>query len=129
LSTTSLTAQDIRALMRNDEWIAIESRNTQLVLIEQFAKIECGVTFDTTVLTELFELTLSRVRTIWAKAQRKERPSYHPPAFSDEQEFELCQMIRDKAVTGNHVMKSDLINYIGANFRTSLTYGWIHCFL
>jgi hypothetical protein len=38
-------------------------------------------------------------------------------------------MIRDKAVTGNHVTKRELINSIEANFRTSLTYEWIHCFL
>jgi hypothetical protein len=54
LSTTSLTAQDIRTLMHNDEWIAIESRIAQLAFIEQFTKTECGVTFDATVLAELF---------------------------------------------------------------------------
>jgi hypothetical protein len=58
-STTPLTAQDIRALMRNDEWI--KSWNTQLVFVEQFAKTKHGATFDTLFLAELFELTHSRV--------------------------------------------------------------------
>jgi hypothetical protein len=43
LYTIALTAHDSRALMRKDEWIAIESRNAPLVFIKQFAKIKCSV--------------------------------------------------------------------------------------
>jgi hypothetical protein len=129
LSITVPTAQDIPALMRNDQWITIESRSAQLVFIEQSAKIECGGAFNTTVPAELFELTRSRVPAIRAKAQRKQRPPYRLPAMSNEQEFERWQMIRGKAVTGSYVTKIELINYIEASFHTSLTYGWIPCFL
>jgi hypothetical protein len=125
ISTTALTAQDIRAVMRNNEWIPVESRNPQLMYIEQLAKTECGITFDTTVPAELFELTHFCVRAIRAKAQRKQQPPYCPPAVSDEHEFELCQMIRDKAVTSSYVTKRVLINYIETNLRISLTYGSI----
>jgi hypothetical protein len=38
-------------------------------------------------------------------------------------------MIRVTAVTGNSVTKRELINCTEANFRASLTHGWIHCFL
>jgi hypothetical protein len=99
------------------------------VFIEQFAKTECCGTFDTTVLAEPFELARARVRTVCGKAPRKQQAPYRPHALSDEQEFELCQMIRDKAVTGNYVTKRESINDIEANFCTNLTYGWIHCFL
>jgi hypothetical protein len=60
--------------MGSHEWITVESRGVQLVFIEQFAKIECGVTFEATVLTELFEFTRSRVPAIRATAQGKQRP-------------------------------------------------------
>jgi hypothetical protein len=40
-STTAIRAQNIRAVMRDDEWIAIESRNAQHVFIGQFARTEC----------------------------------------------------------------------------------------
>jgi hypothetical protein len=92
LSAAALTAQDVCAFMRNDEWIAIEFRNAQLAFIEQFAKIEFGGRFDPTVLAELFDLTSSRVRTIQANVQRKQWPPYRPPTLSDQQAFELCQM-------------------------------------
>jgi hypothetical protein len=42
LSTTTLTAQDIRALMRTDQRTAIESRNGQLVFLEQFSKLNAA---------------------------------------------------------------------------------------
>jgi hypothetical protein len=43
LSATALTAQDIRALFRNEGWIAIESRNAQPVFLEELAQNNCGV--------------------------------------------------------------------------------------
>jgi hypothetical protein len=46
LSPTDHTVRDIHVLMRNNEWTAIDSRNAQLVFIEQFAKIKCGGTFN-----------------------------------------------------------------------------------
>jgi hypothetical protein len=54
LSATVLAPQDIDALMRNGEWIAIESGNAKIVLIEQFAKTQCGV-----ALIPQFSLTYS----------------------------------------------------------------------
>jgi hypothetical protein len=93
------------------------------VLIEQFTITECGVTFDTTLLAESFELTRSGMRAIRAKAPSREGPPYHPPILSDEQEFELCQMIRDQAVADNYVVKRELINDVEANRRTNLAYG------
>jgi hypothetical protein len=129
LSTTALTAQDIRALMRTDQRTAIESPNGQLVFFEQFSKAECGISLNTKALAKLFELARSRMTAICAKAQRKERPPRRPRALSDEQESEPCQIIRDKSVTGSYVTKWELINYIEVDFRANLTYGWIHCFL
>jgi hypothetical protein len=74
LSATALTAQDIRALFRNEEWIAIEWQNAQLVFVEEFTQRDYGVTFETACLAGLFELTRSRVRTIRAKTQKEQRP-------------------------------------------------------
>jgi hypothetical protein len=69
------------------------------------------------------------MRAIPAKAQRKQLPLYPPHVLSDEQGLELCQMIRDKPVTRTYVTEREIINEIEANFRTSLIYRWIHCFL
>jgi hypothetical protein len=38
----------------------------------RIAQKDCGITFDTTCLADIFELTRSRVRTIRAKAQKKQ---------------------------------------------------------
>jgi hypothetical protein len=51
-----------------EEWIAIESRNAQLVFMEEFAQKHCGVKLDTTCLAGGFDLTRSGVRTILEKA-------------------------------------------------------------
>jgi hypothetical protein len=71
LSATALMAHNIRPLFRNAEWITVESRNAQLVFVEEFARKDCGITFDILCLADVFELTRSRIRTIHAKAQKR----------------------------------------------------------
>jgi hypothetical protein len=75
LNLVFLTAQDIRALFRSEEWIAIESRKAQLVFVEEFAQKDCGVTIDTTCLAEIFEMSRSRVRTNRATEATTASPS------------------------------------------------------
>jgi hypothetical protein len=43
LSITGLSAQDIRALLRTDEWCALESRNQEAVFLYDFARSECSI--------------------------------------------------------------------------------------
>jgi hypothetical protein len=40
LSITGLSAQDIHALLRADEWCALESRNQQVIFLYDFARDE-----------------------------------------------------------------------------------------
>jgi hypothetical protein len=84
--------------------------------VEEFAQKDCSITLDTTCLADVFELTRSRVRTVREKAQRKQRPPRHPLALSHEQELQLCEMIREKKITGNYATKRELLNSVEANF-------------
>jgi hypothetical protein len=79
VSATALTVHATRALFRNEEWIPIESRNAQLVFVEESAQKGCGVTLDTACLTDRFELTRSRARTICEK-NTKEATTASPPS-------------------------------------------------
>jgi hypothetical protein len=49
-SITSLSAQDICALLRADEWCALESRNQQVVFLYDFARSECSISLPTAIL-------------------------------------------------------------------------------
>jgi hypothetical protein len=113
----------------HEEWIAIESRNAQLVFMEEFTQKGCGVTIETTYLADAFKLTRSCIRTIRAKAQKKQRPPHHPLALYNEQQLQLCEMIQEKTVTGNYGTKRELRNDVEVNFHASLTCGWIRCSL
>jgi hypothetical protein len=121
LSTTALTAQDMSAVFRNEEWIAIESRNAQLVFVEEFTQKGCCITLDTTCIADEFELNRSRVRAIREKAPKNQRPPHCLLALSHERELQLCEMIQEKAITGNYVTKRELLNYVKANFHSNLT--------
>jgi hypothetical protein len=126
---TALTAQDLRALLRNKEWIALETRKAQLVFLEEFAQIECGWIFDVAKLANLFKLTRSRVHTLLVEAANRSRAPDRPLALFNKQESELCLIIREKAVAGNYATKREPLNYIEEYFRVHITDGWIRCFL
>jgi hypothetical protein len=57
LSNTHLTAQNIRRLMRSEEWNAIESRHVQIVYLVEFTQTECGLELDNRTLVNIFQLT------------------------------------------------------------------------
>jgi hypothetical protein len=107
----------------------LETRNAKLVFLEEFAQTECGAAVNIASLADLFKLTRSRVHTVRVKTENMSRVPYHPLILSNEQESELCLMIREKVLGGNYVTKMELLNYVKKHFRVNLTYDWIRCFL
>jgi hypothetical protein len=129
LSTTALPAQDVPALLRNEESIALETRSAPLVFLQEFAQTKCGGAFNIASLADLFKLARSRVHTVRVTAANKSRAPHRPIALSNEQESELCLMTREKSIARNYVTKRELLNSIQEYFRVSVTYGWILCYL
>jgi hypothetical protein len=54
LGNTGVTAQDVRALFRSDDWCALHSRNEQLVLFYEFVKAEYSRSLTSEVLGQTF---------------------------------------------------------------------------
>jgi hypothetical protein len=96
---------------------------------EKIGQKDSDVTHDAACFAEVFKLTRFRVRTIRETAQKKQRPLHCHLALSNEQELQLCEMIREKTTTGNYVNKRELFDDVEANFRASLTFDCIRYFL
>jgi hypothetical protein len=129
LYAAGFTAKNIRALLPNHEWIALDSRKGQLVFLQESDETECAVRFNSECLVELFELTRSRFRVLLAKARKQRRAPHRPAALSDHVESGLFRMIREKVHTDNYVTKREPPSCIETNFWLSLTSSWIHYFL
>jgi hypothetical protein len=67
LRSPRLSGQAIRALLRSESWNALDSRNAQLVFLEEFARTECGIPLDSGHLSDPFNLTRERVCKILSK--------------------------------------------------------------
>jgi hypothetical protein len=129
LSVTALTVQDVHALFRNEEWIALEIRNAKLVFLKEFVETECGAAVNIASLADLFKLTRYRVHTVRVKTENKSRVPHRPLVLSNEQESELCLMMREKVLASNYVTKMEFLNSVKKHFRVNLIYGWIRYFL
>jgi hypothetical protein len=69
LCNTGVTAQDVRALFRSDDWCALDSRNEQLLFFYEFVKTEYSRSLTSEVLSQLFGIEPSHVRKIRSKAE------------------------------------------------------------
>jgi hypothetical protein len=116
-------------LLRNEEWIALETWNGQLVFLEDLAQIEGSMAFHIASVADLFELTRPRVHNIRVKAANKSRAPHRPLALSNEQRSGLCLMICERAPVGNSATKMELLNVLEEHFGVSLTANSVRCFL
>jgi hypothetical protein len=56
LSITGLSAEDVRALLRADEWCPLELQNQQVVLLYDFAESECSISLPAAIIGQVFEI-------------------------------------------------------------------------
>jgi hypothetical protein len=77
LSNIQLSAQNMRWLMRGEEWNAIESRHAQIVFLVEFAQVECDITLDRRTLANLSQLSPPRIHEIRLKTQTQTACEIH----------------------------------------------------
>jgi hypothetical protein len=129
LQYTGLSAQDIRSLLRQDEWRAIDSRNQQLLFLCDFAQEECGITLSAAIVARVFAIEASQVWKVRSKAKKQQKLPHRPPALLPDQEDALVALIETGYERGNFVTQRDVLNFVEDNFGKCLTYGWLRSFL
>jgi hypothetical protein len=129
LYTTGVPAQDIRALLRSDDWRALESRNQQVTLFRDFVKNECHQTLASDVISYAFGIEASHVRKNYSKADKKRKPPDRPLALDEDQTTGVLALIRNGYGTHNYGAQEDILNFIESNFRKCLPYQWMTSFL
>jgi hypothetical protein len=70
LCNIEVTAQDIRALLRSDDWCALHSRNEQLVFFHEFVKTEYSRSLNSEVPGQAFGIEPFHVRKIRSDDRR-----------------------------------------------------------
>jgi hypothetical protein len=68
-SITGLSVQDIRALLRANEWCAEESRNQHVVFLYDFSRSEWSISLPAPIVGQVFEIYEAHVWKIRSKAQ------------------------------------------------------------
>jgi hypothetical protein len=129
LYATGLPAQDIRSMLRCDEWRALESRNEQLVFFCDFAQAECAVTLSAAIVAQVFGIEPSQVWKVRSKAKNRTKPPHRPPTLEPEQEEEIFALIETGYHSGNFVTQRDVLNFSEESFAKCLIYGWMNSFL
>jgi hypothetical protein len=112
LYAASLSDQDIRALLRNDEWGASQSRNQQLVLLADFAQIECSRRLPAAILACVFAIQDAQVWKIQSKTRKSSKPAHRPLALSPEQKDAVIALIETGYHNGNFTTHRDIINFV-----------------
>jgi hypothetical protein len=129
LCATPLTAQDIRAVVRSDQWNTLQSRNAQVAFLAELAERQCGIQLLNPSLAEAFGQTASHIRTIRAKLRKKQKPPRRPLSLTNDQEKAIREMVRERAIAGIYVTQREVLNFVETEFRKTLRHEWSDCFL
>lgn len=126
---TIISPRDLRALTKNKTFIECKSRNEQIVVMQEFLKINCSISANAKLLGEVFNISAGNVRKILCDFRKIKKEAGRPLALSVEQENILLNEIKSKEETGNYMTQSDIFSYIENNFKVSLTKGWLNNFI
>jgi hypothetical protein len=120
LCNTGVSAQDIRALLRSDDWRALQSRNQQVAVFHDFIETECGETLTANVLGQAFGLEASHVRKIRSKAVKKPKLPQRPFALDEDETAAVVAFINNGWRTNNYVIQRDVLRFIEAKIGKCL---------
>jgi hypothetical protein len=129
LCNTGVTAQNVRALFRLNDWCALHSRSEQLVFFYEFVKTECNRSLASKVLGQVFGIEPPHVRKIRSKAEEKPKPLYRPAALNEDQTAAVVAFIENGQRTRNYVTQRDVLGFIETNFQKCLSYQWMDSLL
>jgi hypothetical protein len=125
LCKTGVTAQNVRALLKSDDWCALHSHNEQLVFFDEFIKTEYNKSLTSEVLDHAFGIEPSHVRKICPKAEKKMRPPYRPASLNEDQTTAVVAFIENGNRTRNYVTQRDFLYFVETNFQKCLSYQWM----
>jgi hypothetical protein len=129
LYSSSMTAQDSGALLRNCEWQALTSRNSQIVFLSEFGETDTALRLTTDGIIMIFNINSDNVRQIRHRARMKKKEPHRPLALDPDQEADIVRCIRERFRSQNYATQRDVLNFVEQQFNKTLTYGWMKRFL
>jgi hypothetical protein len=125
LYATGAPAPDIGAMLRSDEWCALQPRNQQLLFIDDCLEDECNIAPIAATIGNTFLIEGSHVRTIRSMSRIKPKAAHGPLALTGNAEAAIARLIREGNSSRNYVTQRDLLNFVEVQFEQCLTHRWI----
>jgi hypothetical protein len=107
----------------------LDSRNTQVAFLLEFAATDCSIQLPSPTLAEAFGIRPSCVRTICTKAKRAQKSPSPPFTLSRHPEEAVRQMTRNGVRAGHYVAQREVLNFVETEFQKIVTYGWLDSLL
>jgi hypothetical protein len=104
-------------MLRSNKWRALQSRNPQLLFLDDSLKDEWGITLTAVAIGDTFMIEGSHVRKIRSKAQIKPKGEYRQLAVTEDEEAAIIRLIREGHSSGNYVTQRDVLNILGVQFE------------
>jgi hypothetical protein len=98
-----------------------------MIFLREFALEECFVSIISKNLSIVYQIKEAFVWNLLGRARKRtanpEVRQRRPPAFSDEQEEELVQLILRDATHGKFMKKGEWLDLVERRYKKILTYG------
>ena len=128
LRHTSLSLSDQRALLRNPDFLKLQTRNEQVIFMRDYCELECHTLLNNKRLGEIFGTSHGVISNIRKKAKNIKKELGRPKIFDDDEEGQILKYIFDMADKNKFVTKQELLHYIREQFHQEVTKGWLSGF-
>jgi hypothetical protein len=120
---------DQRYLLRDPEFLSIQTRNEQLVYLHDFILDNCLCLPWIGTLSMIFDITTGNVSAILCRHRNPKKSRGRPMSLTEEQEETIVDHILNELDQQHFYTKSELLRYAQQTYHPELSKGWLPNFL
>jgi hypothetical protein len=94
--SSGMVAQVVRAVLRRNEWQALEPRSNQILGLREFAETDATSTLSTEDVANTFNIRANTIRQIRHRADLKQENPPRRLTLDPEQEADVVRLIRER---------------------------------
>ena len=126
---TIITARDIRAATKVEEFHGCTSRNEQMYFLRQFFHENCYKSVSAKLLATIYDTSEGNVRKIICRQKKGRKTHGRPLSLVVENENLLVAQILSKRDTSEFMTIPEIIKYVEEAFKLTITRGWVNSFV
>lgn len=129
LMEKGLSKTDIRYLLRKPEFTGCQTRNQQVLFLDEFCKKEFNITFTNKDLGDIFNVSYGTIANIRKNSKKPKKPIGAPRLVEQDEEDFIISYINCLSSNNVYMTEKELRIFANQTSNRNLSRGWVKYFL